>query len=35
MAEASVLSQQDRELFRDTFRKFLKNEVAPLSLIHI
>ncbi|HAG94748.1 MAG: acyl-CoA dehydrogenase [Pseudomonadales bacterium] len=29
MAEASVLSQQDRELFRDTFRKFLKNEVAP------
>jgi acyl-CoA dehydrogenase len=29
MAEVSILSQQDRELFRDTFRKFLKNEVAP------
>jgi len=29
MTEVSILSQQDRELFRDTFRKFLKNEVAP------
>ncbi|RLU01228.1 MAG: acyl-CoA dehydrogenase family protein, partial [Ketobacter sp.] len=24
-----MLSREDRELFRDTFRKFLKNEVEP------
>ena len=29
MTTDTVLSQQERELFRDTFRKFLKNEVEP------
>ena len=29
MSTESVLSREDRELFRDTFRKFLKNEVEP------
>ena len=29
MSTETVLSREDRELFRDTFRKFLKNEVEP------
>ena len=29
MTTETVLSREDRELFRDTFRKFLKNEVEP------
>ncbi|WP_317622598.1 acyl-CoA dehydrogenase family protein [Ketobacter sp.] len=29
MTADTLLSREDRELFRDTFRKFLKNEVEP------
>lgn len=29
MTTETLLSREDRELFRDTFRKFLKNEVEP------